>query len=124
MTTKARLLATTIDCADPKALAGFYHEVTGMEITYADENYAALSDGVTSIYFGRVADRTPVEWPSPDKQFHLDFRVPDVEQAVEDYLKLGAVKPEFQPGITEEGVGWVVLRDPEGHVFCVCPEKS
>ncbi|TDD48249.1 VOC family protein [Nonomuraea terrae] len=124
MTTKARLLAFTIDCADPKGLAAFYHDVTGMEITYAEDEYAAITDGTTSIYFGRVPDRAPVEWPSPDKQFHLDFRVPDVERAVADYLALGATRPEFQPGVTEEGTRWVVLRDPEGHVFCVCPETS
>ncbi|MEV4471057.1 VOC family protein [Nonomuraea sp. NPDC049421] len=124
MTTKANLLAFSLDCADPKALAEFYHQVTGMEITYAEDEYAAITDGTVSIYFGRVADRKPVTWPSPDKQFHLDFRVPDVAQAVEDYLKLGATRPEFQPGVTEEGTRWVVLQDPQGHLFCVCPQPA
>lgn len=123
-TTKAKLIAFSIDCAEPRKLAEFYHRVTGVELQYAEDEYAAIGDGTTSIYFGRVPDRRPVDWPSPGKQFHLDFRVPDVEKAVEEYLALGATRPDFQPGITEEGVGWVVLRDPEGHLFCVCPEKS
>lgn len=124
MTTKARLLAFTIDCSAPKELATFYSEVTGMEITYAEDEYAAITDGTVSVYFGRVADRKPVVWPSPDKQFHLDFRVPDVEKAVEEYVALGATRPEFQPGVTDEGTRWIVLQDPQGHLFCVCPEQS
>ncbi|WP_188191751.1 VOC family protein [Nonomuraea sp. SYSU D8015] len=124
MTTKAKLLAVTLDCAEPKKLAEFYHEVTGWEIQYSEDEYAAVGDGTTNIYFGRVPDRTPVTWPSPDKQFHFDFRVPDVEKAAEEYVALGATKPEFQPGVTEDGVRWIVLQDPEGHLFCVCPEPS
>ncbi|MFI6739610.1 VOC family protein [Nonomuraea sp. NPDC050451] len=124
MTTKAKLLAVTLDCAKPKKLAEFYHEITGWEIQYAEDEYAAVGNGTTSIYFGRIPDRKPVTWPSSDKQFHLDFRVPDVEKAVEEYVALGATKPEFQPGITEDGVGWIVLQDPAGHLFCVCPDRS
>ncbi|MEV4018973.1 VOC family protein [Nonomuraea angiospora] len=124
MTTKAKLLAVTLDCAEPKKLAEFYHEITGWEIQYAEDEYAAVGNGSTSIYFGRIPDRKPVTWPSPDKQFHLDFRVPDVEKAAEEYVALGATKPEFQPGITEDGVGWIVLQDPAGHLFCVCPDRS
>ncbi|NUR83517.1 MAG: VOC family protein [Nonomuraea sp.] len=124
MTTKATLIAFTIDCDDPRKMAEFYHQVLGYDIQVAEDEYSAVSDGSTSIYFGRVPERKPVSWPSPDKQFHLDVRVPDVEQAVKDYVGLGATRPEFQPGITDEGTGWVVLQDPEGHLFCVCPERS
>jgi predicted enzyme related to lactoylglutathione lyase len=124
MTTKAKLLAVTLDCAEPKKLAEFYHEITGWEIQYAEDEYAAVGNETTSIYFGRIPDRKPVTWPSPDKQFHLDFRVPDVEKAAEEYVALGATKPEFQPGITEDGVRWIVLQDPAGHLFCVCPDRS
>ncbi|MGI5273984.1 VOC family protein [Nonomuraea sp. CA-218870] len=124
MTTKAKLLATSIDCAEPKKLAEFYHQVTGLPILHAEDEYAGVGDGTTTLYFGRVPGREPVPWPSAAKQFHLDFRVPDVDKAVEEYLGLGATKPEFQPGVTDEGVSWVVLLDPEGHAFCVCPERS
>ncbi|GIH69798.1 glyoxalase [Sphaerimonospora thailandensis] len=119
MTTIAKFLAVTIDCAEPKKLAEFYSKITGFEVQYAEDEYAGIGDGTVSIYFGRVPDRKPAAWPGPDKQFHLDFRVPDVEKAVEEYLELGATKPEFQPG-----QGWIVLADPEGHLFCVCPERS
>ncbi|MEO3808257.1 VOC family protein [Sphaerisporangium sp. B11E5] len=120
MTTKATLVGVTLDCADPKALAGFYAAITGLETQYADENYAYIGDGTQAIGFQRVDDRKPATWPGPDKQFHLDFRVPDVEQAVRDCIDLGATQPEFQPG---DGA-WVVLADPEGHLFCVCPPRT
>ncbi|MEW9532151.1 VOC family protein [Microbispora sp. NPDC049125] len=119
MTTIAKLIAVTMDCADPKRMADFYSQVTGFEVQYAEAEYAGIGDGTTSIYFQRVPEREAPSWPGPDKQFHLDFRVPDVDKAVEEYVELGATKPEFQPG-----QGWVVLADPEGHLFCVCPERS
>lgn len=118
MTTKAKLLAVTIDCAEPKRLAEFYATVLGYEVRYAADEYAGITDGTHNIYFARVPEREPAAWPGPAKQFHLDLRVPDVAKAVEEYLELGATKPEFQPG----GDRWTVLADPEGHLFCVCPE--
>jgi catechol 2,3-dioxygenase-like lactoylglutathione lyase family enzyme len=119
MTTKATLIAVTIDCAEPKRLAEFWATILGYEVQYAEEEYAGIGDGANTLYFGRVPERKPAVWPGPDKQFHLDLRVPDVAKAVEEYLELGATKPEFQPGD-----GWVVLADPEGHLFCVCPQRS
>ncbi|WP_327090001.1 VOC family protein [Nonomuraea sp. NBC_01738] len=124
MTTKAKVIATTIDCDDPRALAAFYAEVLGMPVQVAEDEYAAVGDGTWNLYFARLPERKPVAWPSDDKQFHIDLRVPDVEQAVQDYLALGATKPEFQPGVTDGNVGWIVMQDPAGHVFCVCPEQS
>jgi catechol 2,3-dioxygenase-like lactoylglutathione lyase family enzyme len=119
MTTIATLIAVTIDCAEPKKLAEFYSKITGFEVQYAEDEYAGIGDGTTSIYFQRVPERKAPSWPGPDKQFHLDFRVPDVDKAVEEYVALGATKPEFQV----EG-GWVTLADPEGHLFDVCPPRE
>lgn len=119
MTTTATLIAVTIDCTEPKRLAEFYAIILGYEVLYAEEEYAGISDGKNTFYFGQVPERKPAAWPGPDKQFHIDLRVPDVERAVREYMELGATKPDFQPGD-----GWVVLRDPEGHLFCVCPERS
>ncbi|MEU9885093.1 VOC family protein [Sphaerisporangium sp. NPDC051011] len=119
MTTKAAFIAVTLDCAEPKVLADFYSKITGYESQYADDDYAFIGDGTHTIGFQRVEGRVPASWPGPAKQFHLDFRVPDVDKAVQEYVGLGATKPEFQPG-----QGWIVLADPEGHLFCVCPEQS
>ncbi|GIH78001.1 VOC family protein [Planobispora longispora] len=120
MTTTAKFLAVNIDCAEPGRLAEFYATVFGYEVQHVEDDYAGIGDGAVTIYFQKNTERKPAAWPGPDKQFHLDVRVPDVEQAVKDYLELGASKPDFQPG----GEHWTVLADPEGHLFCVCPTRD
>lgn len=49
------------------------------------------------------------------QQLHLDFAVDDLDEAEARLLKLGAAKPDFQPG----GGQWRVLTDPAGHPFCL-----
>ncbi|WP_030451540.1 VOC family protein [Herbidospora cretacea] len=119
MTTIAKLIAVNIDCAEPKTLAEFYATILGFEVQHSQDEYSAIGDGTTTLYFQQVAERTPAPWPGPGKQFHFDVRVPDVAKAVEEYLALGATKPEFQPG----GDHWTVIADPEGHLIDVCPER-
>ncbi|WP_173075382.1 VOC family protein [Phytohabitans rumicis] len=119
MTAIANLVMVNIDGPDPAALARFYHQVLGWEVTHSEHEYAMISDGTTSIGFGRVEDYQPPAWPNPGgtKQFHLDVGVEDLDKAEELYLAAGATKPEFQPG----GERWRVLIDPAGHPFCICP---
>jgi hypothetical protein len=44
------------------------------------------------------------------QQFHLDFAVDDLDEAEALLLKLGAAKPDFQPG----GDQWRILTDRAG----------
>lgn len=118
MTGFASLAMVNLDCAEPKALAEFYHQVLGWEITHAQDEYAMISDaGGTSIGFGQVEGYTPPQWPesSSPKRYHLDLYVDDLDKAEQQALALGAGKPEFQPGER-----WRVLTDPAGHPFCLC----
>jgi Glyoxalase-like domain len=82
MTAAAALAMVNIDCGDPGALADFYHQVLGWDIAYSDENYAMITEGPTSIGFGRVDGYKPPAWPdlSAVKQFHLDFYVEDLDK--------------------------------------------
>ncbi|RJQ68046.1 VOC family protein [Pseudonocardiaceae bacterium YIM PH 21723] len=114
----AQLIMVNLDCADPQGLAAFYGSVLDWPVTHSTEEYGMVSDGHTSIGFGRVADYTPPAWPdSPGtKRFHLDLSVPDLDAAVDTCVGLGATVPEFQPG----GGRWRVLLDPAGHPFCLC----
>jgi predicted enzyme related to lactoylglutathione lyase len=108
-----------LDCADPRGLAEFYHQVLGWEITHAQDEYAMITDEKgTSIGFGRVDGFTPPRWPddASPKRYHLDLSVDDLEKAAELCTALGAGQPDFQPG----GDRWRVLTDPAGHPFCVC----
>jgi predicted enzyme related to lactoylglutathione lyase len=118
MTAVASLAMVSFDCGDPSALARFYHDVLGWEITASEDEYAMIKGDGMSLGFGRVDSYTPPRWPDPDspKRYHLDLYVDDLDKAEARCLELGAGKPEFQPG----GERWRVLTDPAGHPFCIC----
>jgi catechol 2,3-dioxygenase-like lactoylglutathione lyase family enzyme len=116
MSPLAQLATVVIDCATPGPLDEFYRTMTGWEVTYSDADCVCLGDGgPIQLGFQRVEGYQPPSWPSPAKQAHLDFKVTDVERTVKELVALGATRPEFQPG----GDEWVVLADPEGHLFCL-----
>ncbi|WP_447006862.1 VOC family protein [Saccharothrix isguenensis] len=111
-----RLATIILDSADPAELAGFYTAATGWEPTYTDDTFVFIGDsGSVRLGFQRVADYQAPSWPDEGTHAHLDFSVPDVDQAVTTLVALGARKPEFQPGKDD----WTVLLDPEGHPFCL-----
>jgi predicted enzyme related to lactoylglutathione lyase len=118
----ATLAMVNLDCGHPAALADFYHQVLGWEITHSQDEYAMISDGATSIGFGRVDGYEPPRWPDPatPKRFHLDMYVDDLGQATATCLELGGGKPDFQPG----GERWVVLTDPDGQPFCLVAKPA
>ena len=118
MTGFASLIMVNIDCAEPPVLAGFYSEVLGWDVTHSQDEYAMISDGNTSIGFGQTPGYAAPTWPEGpvSKQFHLDFYVDDLADAEARALKLGATRPDFQPGAER----YTVLLDPAGHPFCAC----
>jgi catechol-2,3-dioxygenase len=118
----ARMRAVVLDCPDPGALADFYRQLVGGEITYADEDWVNLRDGdQVLLSFQQAPDHRPPDWPNPDRpqQFHIDVTVDDVDEAERQVLGLGARKHEVQPG-EDEGSNWRVYLDPAGHPFCLC----
>jgi predicted enzyme related to lactoylglutathione lyase len=110
----AELTTVVLDCADPAALAAFYGEALGWEVTYSDDDTVQLG-GPVGLGFQRVEGYRGPGWPDAAKHAHLDLRVDDLDRAVKEFTGLGATKPDFQPG----GGDWVVLADPEGHLFCL-----
>ena len=116
-TSTATLYMVNIDCPDPRALAAFYGSLLGWETTHSQDEYAMITNGETSIGFGKVEPYTPPSWPdsSGSKQFHLDLGVPDLAAAEQTCRDLGATVPDSQPG----GDRWRVLLDPAGHPFCL-----
>ncbi|MEU8691570.1 VOC family protein [Streptomyces sp. NPDC048665] len=117
-----QLTTVVVDCADPAALAAFYQKATGWELTYADKDFASLGAGSAGagLAFVRVEGYQAPKWPEGSTHLHLDFTVSDLARAVEELLALGASRPAFQPG---EGQ-WVVLSDPQGHLFCLIPATT
>jgi catechol 2,3-dioxygenase-like lactoylglutathione lyase family enzyme len=110
-----------LDCRDPGALAAFYAEILGWEVTYSEGDYAMITGAGTSIGFGRVEGYEPPAWPdtASPKRYHLDLQVEDLASAEQACLELGARAPHFQPGAQR----WHVLLDPAGHPFCLCPRQ-
>ncbi|WP_084963534.1 VOC family protein [Thermoactinospora rubra] len=110
-----RISGIVIDCANPAELATFYQKALGGDISGDDPGFATLSGGPVGLSFQRVPGYQPPAWPHGTKQVHLDLAVDNLDTAVKELLALGATRPAEQPG----GDDWVVLRDPEGHLFCV-----
>ena len=115
----ARLQSVDLDCPDAVALRSFYEALTGLEAETPGDSFPSLR--VSSdfwIRFQQVDNYQAPTWPSQDRgqQFHLDFRVRDLEAGVHRATELGATLAAEQPG-----EGWRVLLDPAGHPFCLAP---
>jgi catechol-2,3-dioxygenase len=116
----ASLRAVVLDCPDPGALAEFYRQLLGGEITKDEDDWVSLTgEPDVKLSFQRADGYRPPDWPSDERpqQFHLDVTVDDVDDAERRVVALGARKHEVQPG---EEWNWRVFLDPAGHPFCLC----
>ncbi|MGK5740608.1 VOC family protein [Micromonospora sp. URMC 103] len=122
MTVNADLAMVNLDSSDPAAHAAFYHRVLGWDVTHSQPEYAMISGNGVSIGFGLVEGYRPPSWPddAAQKRYHLDLYVDDLALAEKEFVAAGASKPAFQPG----GERWVVLVDPIGQPFCICPRAQ
>lgn len=113
----AGLYMINLDCADPRAMSAFYGQALGWDVPHCEDEYSMVSDGSTSIGFGRVEGYVAPAWPDTEhvKRYHLDLQVDDVADAEAAFVALGAKVPDYQPG----GDRWRVLTDPEGRPFCL-----
>jgi catechol 2,3-dioxygenase-like lactoylglutathione lyase family enzyme len=109
-----------LDAPDAPALAHFYSDLLGWEISKESREGAALapSIGVAYLSIQTSANYVRPTWPNADGQqqmmLHLDFEVVDLEAAVAHALELGAEEASYQP---QDNVR--VMLDPAGHPFCL-----
>lgn len=110
------LFGTTIDAPDATALARFYADLLGMEVTYAGPEGALVAGDGKNLMFQQVSDYTAPQWPDPahPQQGHLDIDVADLDEAEARVLQLGASR---LPG---GEASFRVFADPAGHPFCLC----
>ncbi len=116
-----RLRNITLDCARPTELARWWTKATGWEEdpdnpNLLDDEEAALvaPDRSLNLLFIRVPEAKEVK-----NRMHLDVHPTDGtrDDEVERLLSIGAtvVADRRRP----DGLGWVVMADPEGNEFCV-----
>lgn len=107
-----------LDTDDITGLADFYCRLLGWRIERADDDWISIGRGAGArLAFQLAPDHQRPTWPDPrvPQQFHLDFRVDDMEATTTFATSLGAEYVESQDTFT-------VLRDPSGHPFCLCLE--
>ncbi|MFD4631302.1 VOC family protein [Streptomyces sp. NPDC058284] len=111
---------------DPPALADFYRALLGWQEAERSAEWVRLQapeQGRPCLSFQLEADHTPPVWPQgPDTQqmqAHLDLEVDDLAAETERARALGATLEEHQP---QNDVR--VLRDPQGHPFCLFVEGA
>ncbi|GAA3309247.1 VOC family protein [Streptomyces cinereospinus] len=107
-----------LDCAEPEKLAVFYKELMAAEETDATANRVEIrSPDGTRMAFRRDVNATPPSWPRPENslQAHLEFVVPDLDEAERRIVSLGG-----RPVDTKDSAGPFEERgyaDPAGHSF-------
>jgi catechol 2,3-dioxygenase-like lactoylglutathione lyase family enzyme len=116
-----RLHHVVIDCAAPAALAAFYSELTGLPVTWQEDDFTVIAANGTSsgIAFQLAPGHQPPRWPDPrwPQQFHLDVMVDDVDAADPRVVALGARR-------LAAGGSARVYADPAGHPFCLIPRPD
>jgi len=109
-----------IDCLDAGKLCSFYANLLGWEKCVLYGLPAVRSSDGAVFLFAEEEDYVAPVWPeqlgAQQKQMHLDFQVPNVPEAVDRAIVLGAAKAQSQFG----GDDFVTMLDPAGHPFCLC----
>jgi predicted enzyme related to lactoylglutathione lyase len=110
-----RLFAVTIDAPDAAALARFYSQLLGMEVTYDGPEGSLISGDGKNVMFQQVGEYSPPAWPDPTRpqQAHLDIMVDDLDAGEAQALALGATR------LNGGGETYRVFADPAGHPFCL-----
>jgi predicted enzyme related to lactoylglutathione lyase len=113
-----RMFAVTIDAPDAAALARFYAELLGWEVTYDGPEGSLITGHGKNVMFQQVSSYTAPRWPDPayPQQAHLDIVVDDLDTGESRALELGAKR---LPG---DGGSFRVFADPAGHPFCLCAD--
>ena len=107
------LYAITMDVNDLETCANFWSQVLGIGILYQDEKYLRL---------GQKGERPTLllqKVPEPHKvknRVHIDLDVADLDVAVSRVQELGGNKLRE---LSEYGIKWAVMTDPDGNEFCL-----
>lgn len=117
MASSISLISVVVDCPDARALADFYAEILGGNVTEPLVGWASLelARGNRLDFQTVPAYRAPA-WPGlpPTTQMHLDLEVDDLDRAESRVLAAGARVCAHQPHVDQR-----IYLDPAGHPFCM-----
>lgn len=108
----------TFDCADPRALARFWGQVTGWQVFeepapgYEESAVGMKGEGRPRLYFVKVPEGKTIK-----NRVHLDIMPADRTQD-EEVARLTGLGARIVSDRRPE-VGWVLMADPEGNEFDV-----
>lgn len=108
-----RIQEVVVDCANPAGLAAFWAQVLETRWGSVSDGWAVVDAGPLFLCFQQV----PEPKSSPKNRLHLDLEVPDAVAAATRARSLGA-RPTGASDLSDEGDGYLVMRDPEGNEFC------
>ena len=114
-------VSINIDCRKSEILREFYAQLTDWDQGF--HSTALIPENRMVVHFMGCDgdfDYVPPVWPEEpgkqQKQMHFNFQVDDLQFAVDEAIRLGAVKTAEQYG----GAQFVTMLDTEGHPFCLC----
>ncbi len=113
------IIGIAFDCPNAGDLADFYHMLFGWERELSGGEFAALRvPGGPLLVFQTVEGYVPPVWPwksgQQQQMAHIDYKVDDLDAAVEQAIACGAEKSPVQYFDTS-----TVMFDPAGHPFCL-----
>jgi Glyoxalase-like domain len=112
---KRRLHGLAVDCADPKAVSHWWHDVLGGR--YIDEGeWCTVTDlaEMPEMTFDFAAVPEPKTAPN---RIHWDLDADSIDPLLEHGATLLRAKGT-------DDLSWDILADPEGNEFCVLPARQ
>ncbi len=111
------IAAVVVDCADPRAMAGFWGAALGWTPHEVTDDYARLRSAKGAGPYLEFLRSTPGPKTARNR-VHLDVAPYPGDDQVAEVARLRAL------GATDADIGqgdvpWTVLADPEGNEFCV-----
>ena len=118
-----RIHNITFDCADARALAGFWSTLTGWNVYYDDDPEVVLAPSFPYDGTGMLFIPVP-EGKTAKNRLHLDLSPQrgTRDEMVETAVAAGATVVGDHRGA--DGKGWVTLTDTEGNEFCIERSES
>jgi len=107
------LYSIVIDVNDLETCAKFWSQVLGADILYQNERYLRLGHKGERpmLLLQKVPERHKEK-----NRVHIDLDVPDLDAAVSRVQDLGGRKLRK---LSEYGIEWAVMSDPDGNEFCL-----